>query len=313
MFETNIPLRFHSNYKIGGPAKYFCRPKNIDELILAVAKAKTDNLPIFILGGGTNILWDDNGFSGLVIKPDFQSIKLEGDKIIVGAGVAVADLLDFVSGKGLSGLEWAGGLPGLVGGAVRGNAGAFGGEIKDNIIEVTSLDFSGKNPKTICRNHKDCRFNYRDSVFKSGKNNGKEIILSVTFQLRSGNKKDIKRAIDDKIIWRKTRQPLEYPNIGSMFKNIDWRQVPKKWQEKEEIKKHLKIDPFPVLPVATVVDKCGLKGVSYGGAMISPKHPNFIVNTLEASANDVKALIKLVKAEALHRFGIKLDEEVVIL
>jgi len=312
MFEKNVPLYLHSNYKIGGKAKCFCQPKNIDKLISAVKKARADRLPIFVLGGGTNILWSDDGFSGLVIKPAFQSIKLEGDNLVVGAGTTVADLLKFSASKGLSGLEWAGGLPGLVGGAIRGNAGAFGGEIKDSVIEVMALNFAGKEPKVVRYDHKQCQFGYRDSIFKSGKNKGKEVIVGATFQLHPGNKEDVKRIIEDKVIWRKTRQPIEHPNIGSIFKNVDWRLVPKKQQKKEEIKNHLKIDPFPVLPAATIIDKCGLKGVSYGGAMISPKHPNFIVNTLGASANDVKALINLVKAEAYSRFGIKLEEEVVI-
>lgn len=312
VFQTNTPLHLHSNYKIGGNAKYFCCPKNSEELEEVIGEAKLKKLPIFILGGGTNILWSEKGFNGLVVKPAFCSIKVNKNRIVAGASVGVAELLKVVADNGLSGLEWAGGLPGSIGGAIRGNAGAFGGEIKDSIIEVVSLDFSEKKLKIIKRNNEQCRFAYRDSVLKSGKSAGKEVILNATFQLSSGNKRDVKRAIEDKIAWREARQPLEYPNIGSMFKNINWEKVPKNYQESEDFKKHLKIDPFPVLPAATIIDKCGLKGVSCGGAMISPKHPNFIVNLFNASADDIKALVALVKSEVKDKFDIEMEEEVVI-
>ena len=212
--------------------------------------------------------------------------------------------------KGLAGLEWAGGLPGFVGGAVRGNAGAFKGEMKDSIIEVTSLDISGTEPKLIKRNNSDCHFGYRSSIFKE--KDGEEIVLEVRFALEPGNKEKIQKAINDKIAWRKARQPLDHPNVGSIFKNIDWHLVPKKWQEDEELKSHLKTDPFPILPAATLIDKTGLKGEEVGGAMVSPKHPNFIINSNNASAEDVKALIKIVKERVHDKYDIWLEEEVMI-
>lgn len=311
MFQFNVPLSFHSHYKIGGPAKYFYQPKNIGDLTTAIEKAKANRWPIFVLGGGTNILWNDSGFPGLVIKPIARSLQLAGDLITADAGAPVADLLELTATKGLAGLEWAGGLPGLAGGAVRGNAGAFGGEIQNSIIEVISLDFSGKQPKIVRRSRRQCHFGYRDSIFKSGPKAGQEIILEAVFQLRSGNKKDIRRVIEDKILWRKTKQPLDYPNIGSIFKNIDWRLVPVKWQKNTEFLANRKTDPFPVLPAAFLIHRAGLKGVSRGGAMISQKHPNFIVNACLATARDVEALIKLTKSVAFKKYGVKLDEEIV--
>ena len=194
---------------------------------------------------------------------------------------------------------------------MRGNAGAFKGEMKDSIIEVTSLDISGTEPKLIKRNNSDCHFGYRSSIFKE--KDGEEIVLEVRFALEPGNKEEIQKAINDKIAWRKARQPLDHPNVGSIFKNIDWHLVPKKWQEDEELKSHLKTDPFPILPAATLIDKTGLKGEEVGGAMVSPKHPNFIINSNNASAEDVKALIKIVKERVHDKYDIWLEEEVMII
>ncbi|MFH1759046.1 MAG: UDP-N-acetylmuramate dehydrogenase [Patescibacteria group bacterium] len=313
MFQSNISLSQYSNYKIGGAARYFYQSDKIGDLIKAVKQARKDKAPVFILGGGTNILFNDDGFSGLVLKPLMRDIKKNGDEITVGAGASMANLLELAVDKGLGGLEWAGGLPGLIGGAIRGNAGAFGGEIKDSIKEVVSLDISKPVPQIIKRNNQQCRFGYRDSIFKSGPTAGKEIILEATFQLRSGDKKLIRQTMEDKINWRRARQPLEYPNIGSIFKNINWELVPEQWKQDEKFKQNYKTDPFPVIPAAFLIDQCRLKGVTCGGAMISPKHPNFIVNVLNASAGDVKQLINLVKNAVFDRFGIKMEEEVLFL
>ncbi len=307
MFQTGIDLKQHSNYKIGGQARHFYVAKNIDGITKAVEKAKKEKLPIFILGGGTNLLINDKGFDGLVLKPEIKKLQVSGVKCQVGAGVLISDLLNFCVEKGLSGLEWAGGLPGTVGGAIRGNAGAFGGEIKDSIMEVVSLDIFGKTPKNIKRDNSKCQFGYRNSIFKV--NDGKEVVLETTLALKKGDKKAIRAAIEEKIKYRQERQPLEYPNIGSIFKNIDLRLVPKKLHG--ELAHVIKTDPFPVVPTAHLISECGLKGVSWGGAMISPKHPNFIVNVLDAKAEDVKILIKLVKAGVKEKFGIKLEEEII--
>lgn len=311
MFLENVRLSQFSNYKIGGVARYFFLANSLSDLLVALEKARSKSLPIFILGGGTNLLIKDEGFFGLVIKSDFQFTNCQGNLVTVGSGLMVNDLLNLCIDKSLSGLEWAGGLPGTVGGAIRGNAGAFKGEIKDAVIDVISLKFKGfKSPKIVKRTKEECNFNYRDSIFKQ--NDGKEIILSATFALRQvQDKQAIRRAVEDKIKWRQERQPLDYPNIGSIFKNVDWNLVPEKWQEKDEIKKHIKTDPFLVLPAATLIDQSGLKGVSFGGAMVSPKHPNFIVNTLQASSEDVKKLISLVKKSVRNKFDIELEEEVI--
>lgn len=312
MFKLSVNLKDHSNYKIGGLARQFCNPKNVEELKDAVLKAREEKLPIFILGGGTNLLISDEGFDGLVLKPGIEKLeieKLEKDNALVkvGAGVPVSEFLNFLISNSLSGMEWAGGLPGTVGGAIRGNAGAFGGETKDNLHEVASLDIAAKIPKVLKRNNDECKFGYRNSVFKI--NDGKEVILEAVFKMKKGDKKSIRQAIDEKIKYRKERHPMEYPNIGSIFKNVDLKTVPQKLRA--QFAQVIKKDPFPVIPTAYLISETGLKGVSWGGAMISPKHPNFIVNVLDAKAGDVKTLIKLVKAGVKEKFGIKLEEEVI--
>src|SRR3989338_6609566 len=309
MFQEYIPLIRHSNYKIGGPARYFYAGKNIEGIEKAVVKARQWKLPLFILVGGTNLLISDDVFNGLIIKPEINTFKIEGDRARVGAGYSMTQLLDNLIAKGLSGFEWAGGLPGTVGGAVRGNAGAFGGETKDLVSEATSLDISGRMPKIVKRNNQQCRFGYRNSIFKHTNTN--EIILEVVFKLKKGDGQAIKNAIKDKIQYRQERQPLDYPNIGSIFKNVDLRLVPKK--RHASLAHIVKIDPFPVIPTAYLISEAGLKGVAFGGAMISPKHPNFIVNALGAKASDVKNLISLVKSEVYGKFKIKLEEEIVYL
>lgn len=306
MFDINILLSQYSSYKIGGPARFFYAPEDTEQVIRGVKLAKERRTPIFILGGGTNLVINDNGFNGLVLKPNLLRMKTESPVIVADAGVLMADLLDFVAGKGLSGLEWAGGLPGTLGGAIRGNAGAFGGEIKDVVAGVTSLDIFGKESKIVKRNGKECRFSYRNSIFKE--RDGKEIILSAVLNLKKGDKKRIRETVDEKIQYRKKMHPMEYPNVGSIFKNTPVEFVSKKWVK--DWGHVIKTDPFPVIPTAYIISEAGLKGVSFGGAMISPKHPNFIVNTLGATAGDVKALIDLVKKTVKAKFGLELEEEV---
>ncbi len=309
MIQTNIPLKKYSNFKIGGPASYFFEFKSEEDLkdgLNEWGKLNKD-LPIFILGGGTNILFSDEGFDGLVIKDSINFIKREGDIITVGSGTLVDSLVTFCEQSSLTGLEWAGGLPGTVGGGVRGNAGAFLGEMKDNLVEVTSIDV--KTLKIKKRNNKECNFNYRQSVFK--KVNGEnEIILSVKFKLAKGNREEIKKKTQEKIDYRIDRHPLDLPSIGSTFKNVDVKVVSKKVLE--DFKDSIKPDPFPVIPVAKLLVALNFKGKEIGGAKFSEKHPNFIVNFKNAKAKDVIALIALAKKEVKEKYNISLEEEIMI-
>ena len=206
----------------------------------------------------------------------------------------------------MSGLEWAGGLPGTLGGAVYGNAGAFGGEIKDNILEAESFDI--ESGELRARNNKECGFGYRTSVFKKNKN---EIILSAAFQMKKDDSATVAKRTAEKIEYRKVRHPLEYPNVGSIFKNVPLELVPQ--SVREQCADVIKQDPFPIVPTARLIKLAGLKGKVHGGAMISEKHANFIVNTGGATAADVKFLIDLIKREIKNQFGIELEEEVQII
>ncbi|HEY4525722.1 MAG TPA: UDP-N-acetylmuramate dehydrogenase [Candidatus Paceibacterota bacterium] len=304
--RRNIKLAKYSNYKIGGPASYFLETKTIGELREAIKFARDSKMPMLILGGGTNLLISDSGFRGVVIHPVLKSIKVIKKNLIeVGSGALVKNFLRFTVLKKLSGIEWAGGLPGMVGGAVRGNAGCFGGETKDSILSVKSVRVS--DGKVIVRNNKQCAFGYRDSVFK--KNDGKEIIVSAIFKLTPGVAKDIKKSIQEKIDYRSRRHPMERPSIGSIFKNIPLAGLTKRQQTL--YRKVVKNDPFPVVPSAYVISRAGVVGKRAGGAMISPKHPNFIVNMGGAKAKDVEKLIALVKKEVWRKFKIRIEEEII--
>lgn len=317
-FQENIPLAQWSNYKIGGPARFFFEPESEDELREAVEEAKALSLRVFVLGGGTNLLIDDEGFDGLVIHPKLMKLEASGAAVTAGAGVMMSDLLQFAAGRSLKGLEWAGGLPGTLGGAIRGNAGCFGGEIKDAVATVKSLDT--ETMKIIERPVGECGFDYRTSAYK--KANGREIVLEATLALAKGEKEEILAAIAEKIAHRVKHHPLEHPNIGSMFKNVPLATIHKEGCAEYRTalaaasldycgsRFSIKTDPFPVISAAKLIGETGLRGVSYGGAMISAKHPNFIVNVLGAKAEDVKGLMELVKAGVRDKFEVQLEEEV---
>lgn len=332
--KETVPLAAYSNYQIGGPARYFCEPQNVSEIREAVLWAKKEKLPIFILGGGTNILFSEKGFGGLVLKPTCAEMLAEGATvragpsgrfIRAGAGAEMRELLNFAADRGLAGLEWAGGLPGTVGGAIRGNAGCFGGEIKDRVCEVTSMDISGAKPKLITRGRRECAFEYRTSIFKA--RDGKEIILEAMFALEPGDRSAIRNTIEEKIRYRRERHPMEYPNIGSMFKNVPLTQINADYTQinADTIRVYprgsprisvftapVKTDPFPLVPTAHLIAQAGLRGISCGGAMISPKHPNFIVNVLQAEPAHVRALLALAKREVKKKFRVALEEEVIV-
>jgi UDP-N-acetylmuramate dehydrogenase len=309
IIQRNVSLRKYSNYKIGGIAKYFLDATSIEQLKKGLLEwknfSKKNHKGPLVFGSGTNLLIDDNEYDELVIFNNIQGIRQDGDFLIVGSGVLISKILEYCVKHSLSGLEWAGGLPGTVGGAVRGNAGAFGGEIKDNIQDVKSINKYTLEEKT--RKNTECTFSYRDSIFKSGSAKD-EIVSEVTFLLKRGNGKEIKKIIDEKIKYRNERHPLEYPNIGSTFKNIPLDKV------SNEVKKHfkdkIKDDPIPVFSAARFINLAGLRGKRIGDAQFSEKHPNFIVNLGNAKAKDVKELIALAKVRIKEKFDIGLEEEI---
>lgn len=302
LFQENIGLRAYSNFKIGGVARYFFAPKSEEEAVKSAKGARELTDKIFILGGGTNLLISDDGYPGAVIAPQITGIAREGNDIVAGAGVLMGDLLAFAEKEGLSGLEWAGGLPGTLGGAIRGNAGAFKGEIKDSVVSVKSLSLSDQ--KILERTRELCRFRYRESLYKLSKE--PEMILEARLALTPGNPESIKASIKEKIEFRSARHPLEYPNIGSIFKNVPAERFP----ELSLIEGHIKNDPFPVVPAGFLISEAGLKGAKKGDAMISERHANFIVNTGQATAKDVLELIDLAKEAVAEKFWVSMETEV---
>lgn len=299
--ETNIPLGHHNTFKIGGPARFFCLVKTVDELKNTFAFAKEQNQDIFILAGGSNLIVADNGFNGLVIKIEIDGFTIEGDRLIAGPSTLMETLVDESIKCGLAGLEWAGGLPGTFGGAIRGNAGAFQGEIKDSIISVKSMDYNGQ---TTQRSKVECQFGYRESVFKL-KPDG--IIIEATLQLKSGNKDDLIAIANDHRQYRQQRHPLEFPNAGSIFKNTSVEKVPK--DVLPQFQDVIKIDPFPVVPTAKIIADAGLAGERIGNVQVSTKHTNYIINLGKGKASDLIALIKKVRQVVKDKFNIELEVE----
>ncbi len=311
MIQKNVPLSAYSNFKIGGSADYFLEIFSEEDLLKGLGEWRkisknffSDKKNIFVLGGGTNILFSDTGLRGLVIKNSIGGINISGNNLRVGAGVDIAEINRFCLENSLSGLEWSGGLPGTIGGAIRGNAGAFNGETKDSVEEVLSINL--KTLKIIKRNNKDCNFSYRSSIFKTDA--FEEIIISAVLKLSKGDKSKIAEETNRRIEYRRNKHPLEYPNIGSIFKNIPLKSINEGL--KNELSEYVKNDPFPVVPAAKLIFLANLKGQRVGDVMISEKHTNFIVNLGRGRAEDVKRLIIIIKKEIEAKFAISLEEEI---
>ena len=292
--KKNVSLKNYTTFRIGGPAKYFFVEKNKKDLIRAISVAKKINpspfpkgdrvkLPFFILGGGSNLLVADEGYKGLVIKIQNTKYKIQNTKIMAEAGVMLGELVNILAKTELSGLEWAAGIPGTVGGAIFGNAGAFNKSMKDVVKSVEALEVKNEKCKVKNFKNRDCKFSYRDSIFKNNKN---LIILSVTLQMKRGDKKEIENKIKKNLEQRNKTQPLNFPSGGSIFKNP------------------------PGFFAGELVKRCGLKGKKIGNVKISEKHSNFIVNLGNGKAKDVIKLIKLIKQKVKKKFGVTLEEEI---
>ncbi|MDP3052477.1 MAG: UDP-N-acetylmuramate dehydrogenase [bacterium] len=302
MFQKNIPLKKYTSFKIGGPADYFFKVRKIKNLIEAVKEAKQNKIPIFIFAGGTKILVSDKGIKGLVIKIQTSKIEIKKNRIISEAGVNLNKLVAASIKNGLTGLEWAIGIPGTIGGAIHGNSGAFGASISNSVKSVTALN--PKNFKIKKYSGKQCRFGYRDSIFKKNKN----IILSVELQLKQNKSKNNLETIRGYLKRRKERIP-EYYSAGSVFKNLKFKSLNKDIQKiipKNKIKGGM-------VPAGYLIENCGLKGKSSGGAKISEQQANIIINFNKAREKDVSSLIDLAKKQVKKKFGVKLEEEIIYL
>lgn len=286
--QKNVLLKNYTTYKIGGPAQYFFVARTKEDLIKAVKIAKELKLPIFILGGGSNVLVSDKGFNGLVIRVANRELEVKAHLVQVSAGAMLSKLAGLAIENSLTGLEWASGIPGTVGGAVFGSAQAFGDKISDSVEKVEALDLKTLKIKKLSK--KQCKFSLKNSIFKRDKN---LIIISVFLKFKKGDKTQIQKKIIEYLNYRKKNHPVECPSAGSVFVNPE---------NKEGI-----------IPAGYLIEKAGLKGKKIGGAEISKKHANFIINLGQARAKDVLALIKLAKKEVKKKFGINLEQEVQML
>ena len=307
--KENIDLSQYTTFKISCVADNFVEVSNIGEIIKALQWVKEKNLPYFILSGGSNVAPVTDSFNGLVIKIRPQSFDLDNSVIKkddasvlleVPTFVLLGDLVSKTISKGLKGLEWAAGIPGLVGGAIYGNAGAYGSDMSKSIVNVKSL-----NPETCEiteRPNKDCDFSYRSSIFK----NNREIIVSCVLVFSKSNPDELRLFVKNKIMERALKRP-KLPSAGSVFKNIILD------EQDEDFKKMIPADVVKggKVPMGYLIDQCGLKGFQCGGAKVSDEHGNVIVNCDNAKAGDLKAVIGKIKEEIKDKFGIIIDEEIV--
>ncbi len=302
-FKENEPLAKHVNMKIGGPARFFVEAKNTQDFVDAVHFANEEKIPFFILGGGSNTLVSDEGYSGLVIKAANRNVKIEGDRVIAEAGVISALVARKSADAGLRGFEWAVSLPGTIGGAVRGNAGCFGGETVDNLESVKLL----RDGEVVDVPASDLKLKYRSSILKEQGNH--DIVLEATFKLTPGDRTEALALIDKNLDGRKKSQPLGSASAGCMFKNFEYEddgevgEMGKLGIPEEMTKRHR-------IAAGWIIDKLGLKGTKVGDAMVSDQHGNFLMNTGHATAKDIKSLIALVKNTVSDKFGVELEEEV---
>ncbi len=281
-YAENEPMKDHTTFKIGGKARFFITVSDTAELKLVIDACKDNDISYLVLGKGSNLLVSDEGIDGAVINFDgeFKTIKIKENEIFCGCSVSLSKLCTVALDNSLSKLEFAYGIPGTVGGAVFMNAGAYGGEIKDVIKSVTYLSANG-NINTL--NVDELNLSYRHSIFKE--NGG--IILFAIFKLEKADKTYIKSKMEDFINRRKTKQPLEYPSAGSVFKRPQGNYA------------------------GTLIEQCGLKGFSIGGAQVSEKHAGFIINKGNATASDVLKLIEHIQTTVEKNTGYILEREII--
>lgn len=283
--RKNEPMSKHTSFKIGGNADAYIKVNNLSKLSAILKECQDSDVYYMILGNGSNLLVSDEGIRGAVIRldGDFRKITLVDDTtIFCGAGATLAYLCKFALNCGLTGLEFAWGIPGTVGGAVFMNAGAYDGEMKDVVHSVSHISPRGEIGRT---EKDDLDFGYRTSVYRS--NN--MIITGVTLKLKKGNPDEIRAKMDDYMSRRSTKQPLEYPSAGSVFKRPEGNFA------------------------GALIEQCGLKGKSCGGAQVSEKHAGFIINKSNATAKDVRDLIGEIKKTVSDKTGYNLECELIIL
>lgn len=281
--KKNEPMKNHTSFKIGGPADEFCEVTSEEDIMRLIDYASEKGVPYTVIGNGSNLLVADGGIRGLVIKiaRGFDEISVSGEKITAQSGALLSRIASAAYRNSLTGLEFASGIPGTLGGGIYMNAGAYGGELKDVIESVTYLD----NGEIITKTADMLEFGYRKSSFTDKD----YIILSAELKLKKGNPDEIKEKTDDYRQRRTSKQPLDMPSAGSTFKRPEGYFAGK------------------------LIEDSGLKGFKIGGAQVSEKHSGFVVNAGGATAADVRALIEHIQKTVKEKFGVEMKTEVKML
>lgn len=276
----NEPMIKHTTFRIGGKADIMLLPKSIDEILKCVDYCEKNNINYYVIGNGSNLLVSDKGFRGVIIKilKNFNNVELNGTLIKAQAGATLSSISKFALENSLQGFEFASSIPGSIGGGICMNAGAYGGELKDVVKNVTVM----KDGKILQLDNDECEFEYRNSrILKE-----KLIVLEVSIELQSGNKDLIIEKMKDIRNNRNEKQPVEYASAGSTFKRP--------------------LNNF----AGKLIMEAGLKGRNVGGAYVSEKHCGFIINKGDATCQDVLQLIDIVYSEVYNKFNIKLEKEI---
>ncbi len=277
------PMAKHTSMEVGGPVAFLFQPSSEEDLLFLLQALGEEKFPYYVKGNGSNLIFRDEGFDGAVIEiRRMQNVTITDDVVCAEAGILLKDLSALIEEASLTGFEFASGIPGSLGGAVCMNAGAYDGEMKDIIRSVRVMTKEGEILEKSCE---EMAFSYRKSLCSSGE----YIVLSATIQLAKGDRKAIQEKIADLTARREEKQPLEYPSCGSVFKRPEGYFAGK------------------------LISDAGLKGYRIGGAQVSEKHAGFIINTGDATAQDVLDLIAYVQKEVQEKFGVSLECEVKIL
>ncbi|MDD5147354.1 MAG: UDP-N-acetylmuramate dehydrogenase [Candidatus Daviesbacteria bacterium] len=312
-FEDNYPLNKITTLQIGGPARKFVKVKTDEELIKAIKYAKDQLMPYLIIGGGSNLLVSDEGFDGLVIKNEItgsistSKVGFDSFEVSTKSGTPLQDLVDYTIAHGLSGLQKLTGIPGTIGGAVYGNAGAYGQTISGHLSNIVILacpesDSGCASLTRMTLSKRDCNFNYRDSIFKKTH----DIILEVIFQLELGDPKILQQETQDILAKRLVKYPPGIKCPGSFFKNIIATSLPQEILQKIPPEKII----YGKLPAAALLEQVGAKGQKLDGIEIATYHANLFINKGHGSAKAFYNLAKKYAKKVKEKFGITLEPEV---
>ncbi len=303
--QENEPMDKHTSFRVGGAARLYVVAPDVDALILAVRTAAHQNIPWYVFGGGSNLLVSDDGFEGVMIQAANRRIKNQESGIMIVDAGAITSLVARKSVEaGLTGFEWAVGVPGTIGGAVYGDAGCYGGEMRDVVVSVDAFRVSDGERVTLTK--EQCGFGYRTSLFK----HEPHLILSCVLRLaKSPDVAASKQKMEDIMTQRKEKQPLASSSAGCIFKNVEFTDE----KELEILKRHVEVPQSMIdkgqIPVGWLIEQVGMKGKTLGEVEVSTKHCNFFINKGKARAQDIVALISLVKMKVRDELGIELHEE----